>query len=449
MTSGLNELTSLPIPLTAPAGLRARFARGVRWNLVASVAGQGSTYLLTIFLARILTRHAFGEYAIIQNTLLTASMLAQLGTGVTATKYVAEFRLSDKQRAGRILGLCLIVSTATSILLSLGLIAAAHPISTHLLAEPGLAPSLMIGAGILIFFGMNAAQMGALAGLESYKTMAWAAGISGVLSVSLASVAADFWGLNGALLGLLAATALQWAIFHLALRLQLRAHDIRITLVGVSSERSILLRFALPAAASGLFSMPALWFASTILVRQPNGYPQMALYSAAATTKVLMLFVPNIVNSVGTSLLNNQRGAGAAARYRKVFWANLAATTAAVLVGAIALALFSGSLLAPFGPTFVEARPILLILILGGVLEAVMSAIYQIIQAHEKMLFSLLFIAIPRDLLIVVLAWYLVPSMGAKGLAYAYLVAWTFASFVYTIGAYRIGLEPVTLSHKT
>ncbi|MDQ3080789.1 MAG: hypothetical protein M3R07_01080, partial [Gemmatimonadota bacterium] len=198
------------------------------------------------------------------------------------------------------------------------------------------------------------------------------------------------------------------------------------------------------AAASALFSMPAMWLASTILVRQPDGYQQMALYSAAATTKMLMLFVPNIVNGVGTSLLNNQRGAGAATRYKKVFWTNLAATVTTVVVGGAVLALFSGPLLAPFGRTFVEARPILLILILGGVLEGVMGGIYQIIQAHEKMIFSLLGIVIPRDLLIVILAWFLIPSMGALGLAYAYLIAWSAASFVYAIGAYKIGLEPVT-----
>jgi len=113
------DIAAPPIP-----GLRSRFVGGIRWNLLAAIAAQGGAYLVNILLARLLKREAFGEYAIIQNTLLTASMIAQVGTGLTATKYVAEFRSSDKVRVGRILGLCFVVSAVTSIAIALLLVAA-------------------------------------------------------------------------------------------------------------------------------------------------------------------------------------------------------------------------------------------------------------------------------------------------------------------------------------
>jgi O-antigen/teichoic acid export membrane protein len=433
--------------ITAPAapplpGLKARFVRGVRWNLVAAVAAQGSAYLVNIVLARILLRQAFGEYAIIQNTILTASMIAQVGTGLTANKYVAEFRSTDKERVGRIIGMCFLVSGITSLILALLMIAGAQPLARVMLASSELAPSLMLGAGILVFIGINGSQLGALAGLESYRPLAVAASISALVSVVLATIGAMTGSLNGALTGLLVASAVQWLITRLTLNRELAKQSIRLSIRNLGKEREILLRFAIPASLSGLTSMPALWLANTMLVHQTNGFSQMALYSAAATTKSLMMFLPGIVNSVGTSLLNHQRGAGAVERYRKVFWTNLAFAASFAIIGGLFLLVAAGPLLSLFGKSFAEGVPVLRILIIGASIEVVSAAVYQIIQAHERMLFSLLFIAIPRDVMIVIFAWYFTPLYGARGLALAYTLAWAASSMVYVTGAMRLGLHP-------
>lgn len=441
MSSAIDELTS-PIDTRMLPGLRDRFVKGVRWNLVASVAAQGSTYLVNILLARLLKQQVFGQYAIIQSTLLTAAMVAQVGTGLTATKYVAEFRSSDKQRAGRILGLCLAVSAVTSGTLALGLLVAAEPIARVMLTDAGLAFSLRLGAGIVFFSGITGSQLGALAGLESYRALARATSIGAALYILFGCLGAVFFGLNGALGGILGAVFGQWLIVSLTVRRELVAQKILVSLNHLAKERAVVVKFAAPAALSGLVSMPALWLANTILVHQPDGFAQMALFSAAATSKTLMLFLPSIINNVGTSLLNNQRGAGAEIRYRKVFWTNLGLASGAALSGALVLAVGAAPLFMLFGKGFVHARPILWILLIGGTLEAVMAAVYQIIQAHERMFFSLLCIAIPRDVLIVVIAWLLIPVYGARGLALAYTLGWLVASFIYVGGAARIGLKP-------
>jgi O-antigen/teichoic acid export membrane protein len=155
-----------------------------------------------------------------------------------------------------------------------------------------------------------------------------------------------------------------------------------------------------------------------------------------------MMFLPGIVNSVGTSLLNNQRGAGAVERYRKVFWSNLAFAASFAAAGALFLFFAAGPFLSLFGKGFADGAPILRILIIGASIEVTCAAIYQIIQAHERMLFSLLFIAIPRDALIVIFALFFIPKYGARGLAIAYTLAWLVASVVYVTGAMRLGLHP-------
>ncbi len=50
----------------------------------------------------------------------------------------------------------------------------------------------------------------------------------------------------------------------------------------------------------------------------------MALFSAALNLKNVVIFLLILLNNVGTSLLNNQRGQRDRLNYRKVFWTNMA-----------------------------------------------------------------------------------------------------------------------------
>ena len=83
--------------------LRRRVAVGVAWlstaNAIQSVAG----LLVGVGLARTLGVSGFGEWGVLNSTIVTVGVFAGLGLGVTATKYVAELRDSDPARLGKIL----------------------------------------------------------------------------------------------------------------------------------------------------------------------------------------------------------------------------------------------------------------------------------------------------------------------------------------------------------
>ena len=85
--------------------LRSRIINGTFWNLIATVSGQGSTFVIGIIIARIVQLKQYGEYAIILSTLLSLAGIVQLSIGQTVTKYVAEFRSVDIDKVGRILSL--------------------------------------------------------------------------------------------------------------------------------------------------------------------------------------------------------------------------------------------------------------------------------------------------------------------------------------------------------
>src|SRR5208282_6029974 len=90
----------------APAGsLRARFALGVFWSLAGAVVSRGFLLAASVVCARFLGREGFGALGMIQSTAGMFGIFAGLGLGLTATKYVSEFRRQDPVRAGRILAL--------------------------------------------------------------------------------------------------------------------------------------------------------------------------------------------------------------------------------------------------------------------------------------------------------------------------------------------------------
>lgn len=420
-----------------PGTLRFRFQHGISWNIIGAIINNGSNFLTNIAIANLLGRELFGQYGMLQSTLATFVGIAQAAGGITATRYVAEFRATNRERAGRVLGLCTATTAITGIVSTTLILLCSPWLATTTLRSSFLTRPLQIAAGVVFFTVVNAYQMGALAGLESYREWAIANGLQGPAQLAICSFLAWRWGLQGAVLGLLATAVIRWGVLHLTLVREAKKQDIHVHYSGIWEERTILYRFALPAALSSLSAAPAIWFGNALLARQTGGYSQLALFSAALNLKSVVMFLPILVNNVGVSLLNNQRGESHEGRYRTVFWANMLLTGSTALVGAILAAVFGQPLLKLYGKTFSEAQSILSLLMCVAVIEAVAMAFYQVIQSKEKMWLSVGLISLPRDLLFVFLSYWLIPINGAWGLSVAYAVAWC----VYLIVAASITLS--------
>lgn len=400
---------------------------GATWNLVASIFNQGSVFAINIIIARLLGRTIFGEYTIILITLMTISLIAQVSTGVTATRYLAELRVRDRDKAGRILGLCTIVSAAMATLAVILLYILAPWLSTTILKAPHLCTGLRIGGGFLFFAVINGYQIGALAGLENFKNLAKAGLFNAGFLVSVSGLGAWHWGVNGALSGFAISAMINWLIHQHFLRAASRAQGISASYHGLWRERQVLTNFALPAALSGFISMPALWLANIFLVRSPNGYNEMAMYSAAMNIRTLIILLPRNINNVSCSILNYQKGVVNEIEYRRTYWINLIITSVLVLAGGIVVYFAGQKILGLFGKNFEEASPVLLILLFSGLIEIVAISLYQVMQTKKMMWLTLFGVAIPNFFTLVTLAYLITPHLGAIGLAWAYTAGWAIA----------------------
>ncbi|HYW71434.1 MAG TPA: hypothetical protein VE961_10380 [Pyrinomonadaceae bacterium] len=421
--------------LISPTSLRLRFGSGLVFSVVAAGFNSGSTLLVNIFVANLLGRETFGEFAIIQNTLLTLATVATLATGITATKYVAEFRSIDKPKTSRVLGVCSALSIGMGSMFALSLLIGAPFLATVVLKAGHLTLGIRLAALVVFFTVHNFYQTGALAGLEHYSGIARAGVIGGIAYLVVCVAGALIWGREGALAGLSIAAGIQWLSLRYSLRRETARQELFVDYRGWRDERELIVKFALPAALSGCSSMPALWLANAVLVRQAGGYSQMALYAAATNLRIVVLLLPNLLNNVGMSVLNNVRGLGNLKQFRKAFWSNLALTAGVTAISAIVMTAVGPYALVIFGRRFEGGYPVLVALMVSTIFEILMQATYQIVLTHGKMWLSFFAVVFPRDLLVVVLAFVFAPKSGALGLALAYTCGAAFGATATALAA--------------
>jgi O-antigen/teichoic acid export membrane protein len=395
------------------------------WNLAAMLTSQGTTFLVSLISANLLGRTTFGELASIQGTLFALSNVAQLATWFTASKFVAEYRLTDPGRAVWVLKICHKLAAAGGAIAAIGLFLLAPWLSEAVYHAPHLEIGLLIAAATVLFGTINMFQLGALVGLEGHRQLAQAGIATCLIYVPASVVAMLKWGLNGALMALCFRFFLQWLIQGWLLRGECQRQGLSASLPARAGVADLLWRFSLPAAIAGCCSWPVLWLACTCVARQRDGFNEMAVYGAANSLRMITLFLPFTISNFAWSRLNRHRGLGDLGGSSGVFLGNLLITSCLVVGGAIGVVLSGPWLLPLFGKSFDNGQMVLLAMMIAAVPEALTIAAQQALHSHERIWRSLLTVAVPRDVAILALTWWLAPKFGALGLAMALVCGWS------------------------
>lgn len=410
------------------------------FNFLGTVFNQGSTFIFSIVVANIIGKKAFGEYAMTIGTLSVVALLTQLACGITNTKYVAEFRTSNKPKAGRILALTLTLTILTGFFSSTMFLLASKYIAVNLVNNPNISRTLRLGSFYVLFASLIMYLLGALAGLGSYKRVARAGIISGTVYLCLGIPMSCIYGLNGAVFGVFLSAAIQTVVLLVEFLVECNKQGIKLSFLEMKAEIGIIPSFMLPAAVSSYVAAPAAWSANAFLARQSGGYEELALYSAANSIRLLVLFVPNIVNTVSMSVLNNSKNEGH--EYKYTYLINILIMVLVSIVVALPVTVFGKTVLGFFGNKFITGYPILVVLMASTVPESLGIGLFQHIHAQNRMWLSLITITIPQSLMIVYMSYTLVPAYGARGLALSYTVSWVAAALITMMIVKIIGHEP-------
>lgn len=290
----------------SPMGMR--LLRGTFWSLAGAMLAKCLTLVSALAVARLLGRSGYGQLGIIQSTAGMFDVFAGFGLSITALRYVADCRVRDPGRAGRILALSNVAAMVTGLAAGAAMFLLSPWLAERTLKAPELTPMLQWTSLLLLMGALNGAQAGALAGFEAFRKIALLGLASGLCSLPLMVGGVLLAGLSGAVGAMLAMGAINLGLNHYVLRKEMRRAGIRYQYGECRREWPVLFRFSLPAVLSGLSVTPVIWACQTFLVRASGGFSELGLFNAAVAFQGGVLFIAKALERPLLSLISSDQG---------------------------------------------------------------------------------------------------------------------------------------------
>lgn len=403
--------------------VRARFARGAVWCVAEAGLSQGLRLVAFALAARVLGAQGFGEFSMIQNTVGMAGIFAGAGLGVTATRHIAASRQSDPDRAARILSLCTVLGLVSGGVAAAVLWFSADWLARAALNAPALASPLRTASVVIWAMTLLGVETGALAGLEAFRTLALTSLAGGTLTLALVVAGAARGGVAGAVAGLALATLGAAAMARAALHAECRKRDLPLWRRPRRPEARLLLNFSFPALLSSSMNVPFSWLAAALLVRRAGGYFEMGLFSAANQWRLLIAFLPGVLERSALPVMSSLASAGDWGRFRSLLWTHVAAAAGGAACLALPVSLAAPWVMGLYGEGFGQGWPLVPLLAGAAVLAAANSAVGTAMVSQSRVWRAALYNAIwGVTLLAAALLW--IPLFGARGLAAALVAAY-------------------------
>jgi O-antigen/teichoic acid export membrane protein len=424
-----NKVSALTEAYLPTGSLRARVVLGSFWSIAGVVVYRSLNFIASIMVARILGREGFGELGMIQSTVGLFGVFAGLGLGATATRYLAEYRQKDAQKAGRILSICLLSGAISGLMLALALIGATPWLAKDTLGAPQLEGALALSAALLLLGTYNGAQLGALAGLEAYRAIAWVNCVSGILSFPLILWGTWAYQLRGALAGYIASLAINSLLNYVALSKECRRFSISNEIRGCWREWPLLLHYSLPSFLATAVTSPILWLTNLIIIKQPQGFAELGVFNAVNQMRSLILFLSAtafqpLLPILTTELDKPENSEGS----QLLHFVNSYATWILATILTVALLFFAKPIMALFGKDYASGNLALVLVLCSIPIMTYKDGIGRLIQAK-----ALMWYGVGSNMLwgILLLAFTLFfAKHGAAGLAAAYLLAYFLTTFI-------------------
>lgn len=426
-----------------PAGsLRARMAHGTFWTLVGSVIAQGAGVLGSIFSARILGKVGFGELGMIRSTVLMFGVLAGTGLGMAATKFVAEFRVKDPHKAGRMIGLFMNTAFILGGTVTLVCLIIAAPLAKSAMSAPHLAGALQVGCLLLLLNTLNGVQLGVVCGFEAFRTQSQVIVLDAIFNLVLIPAGAFFYGVTGAIGGSVLAALLGFIVKQLSMHKECKRSSIKVLHRNVSAELPALWKFVLPAVLVGVSLHPFEWLSRLFIANGINGYAEIGLFTAAYSWTQLILFLPWHIAGPTQTILANMVGMGQTKQVKKILvQGNLIVLFVAIIM-AIIVGLFSTVIMATYGESYEKAAKTLSILSISSVFCAasqIPKNFLYVINRVWMVVIAQLFMGLTLCVFSLTFRKY-----GANGIAFSYVIGWfvlvsmeTYFSVAYYKGLLR------------
>jgi O-antigen/teichoic acid export membrane protein len=425
--------------------ISSRLVRGTFWASIGALVSRLFALVASIIIVRLLGKEGYGVMGMVYSTMGMFGVFAGFGLGSAATKYIAEFRLTDSLRTGRILTLVTLTSLITGGVMLIIAFLLSPWLAFHTLNRPDIAPLLQAGALLLFISTVTGVQQGVLAGFESFQKSAKINLYQGIASPFITVPFVWIYGVQGAIASYTVNTALTLILSAVAVRGEIKINRIQLTepLHFCWSEHLILTRFAIPALFSSSLIGPVTWLTNTMLVNRAGGYGELGLFNAANQWRQVIMFLPALLSSAMLPILAQTHGQEDKADYKRIVAINLKMIWVIALPVTVLMMTLGKPLTSLFGRQFTGAAPIISVLMVSCFLNVVNGPVGSALTGAGKMWTGTM-MNLGWAVALVLSTMALIPSLGGLGLALSYLFAYLLHS-VWQMTYVEIKLAPQTI----
>lgn len=393
---------------------------GATWSLLGTVLSQAIALCSSVLLARVLGQQEFGELNIVRITVLTAASFVGGGLAIAATKHVAEFRDRQPDQAGSVLGLLLGVAVILSSIGAVISFSISSWVANTVLNAGYLCNALKIGSLLIVTSAVSGVQNGALQGNAAFMAVAMMSLLEALLIGGSGVGGALSMGVDGAMLGIGGAATVMIVVRHYLLRHLLREQQISVKFKRCHANFRLLASVAIPSMLLTAVIQSAEWLGRVLVARGPDGFGQVAIFSAAQSIANITQLAPGQITNASLPIMTQLQSLGGTASFRSTLLRTTGMVLLCGLLVAVLIAAGSKHLMGLYGESFAVNNRVLIVLA-GTYGVAVVTMVWGTALIAAGQTWSQL---LQKGLWggAMVGVAYMLSDEGALGLAYAYAI---------------------------
>ncbi|MCW3159873.1 oligosaccharide flippase family protein [Chryseobacterium oryctis] len=413
-----------------------RFVKSASWSLIGTVSGKILMLVAFIIVARIIGKEEYGKIGVLRSTITMFMVFSSMGMGLTAARYVAYYRNSNREKAYQIHRASNQVALIFGMIISAIVFLFNNIISQTSFGTTELSFSLRLCIIALFFTTISSAQSGTLTGFEDFKRLGINNLVYGIVQFLFIILGALVWGADGVIVSL----GISAGVFVILNQISIKKHfgpTLYNTKIFTSEIKNIFIKFSLPAMLSTFVAMPVIWLGKALLVRT-NGFGEMAIFDVSEQWYLMVLFIPNSIGSIILPMLSNTLSEDSGSQYKKLLKLNLLVNCGVVIILTLFIILLAPFILKLYGSNFTSYLP-LRVLLLAAILQTVNSVLGQVIASKAKMWLGFgvnLFWGMSFLIIAYIFIEYL--NLGALGLSYAFLLSYLLHSILQGFITFKI-----------
>ena len=363
------------------------------------------------------------------NTNLFVSF-ASLGLSLTATKYIAQYRINDKIKTAKIIGLVNTITIIAVFLSTLILFFSSDIFADYILNIPHLSFEIKLSSLIVVFTTLTSLQVGIISGFQNFKEIARNTIKSGILGFFFQLLLTYFCGLGGAIIGLVLSLFFFWITNFISIKKIInKQYPNYIFSKYIFEEFNLLIRFSLPTFLIAIFMELSRWFSYRQMTNFKDGFREMAIFDVSYQWLVAISFIPAIISQVSLPLLSKTIDDKEV--YSEIFFKNFKINLLISILICFFFCFFSANILSLYGNEYMRSTDVFIYLVICSTIAAINSSIWQITTSSGHMWINFyinLFWCI--ILIIFVFIFSREMNLNATNLSISYLIAYLFQTIL-------------------